>query len=237
MGEEWKRVTVFDIKLVAIASMVIDHLGVFFFPGVTWLRVVGRAAFPLFAWLVANGARHTRDGWAYLVRLAAAAVVSQPIFILAQRLVDPTYGKLNVLFTLALGLAAIGIMRKSGGRWGKALVLVGMCLVAEVGRVEYGAVGILAVVVSDLFFDRWALLVYWQGLVFAAPFILAGVLAVISRGTAEVGISGYYQMLAPLAFILVYFYNGRQGPKMKYLFYVFYPGQFVVFYLLKRAGF
>jgi hypothetical protein len=46
----------YQIKWIAILTMVIDHLGLFFFPQVIWLRIVGRLSFPLFAWLIANGA-------------------------------------------------------------------------------------------------------------------------------------------------------------------------------------
>ena len=49
------------IKLVAVLTMVVDHTGVIFFPGVLWLRVIGRIAFPLFCWGIVIGAERTRD--------------------------------------------------------------------------------------------------------------------------------------------------------------------------------
>lgn len=220
--------SVFDLKLVAVATMVADHLGAFFFPGVVWLRVVGRLSFPLFGWLVANGARHTENAGGYLRRLVVFAVVAQAPFVLAKRAVEPNFWELNILFSLALGLVAI-LVTRGGYGWGvKAAGMAGICAMAVLLRVEYGAVGVLSMVASYLFFPRWVELICWQILIFAAPLLMPGVLGAGSYGNI--------QILAPLAFVLVYFYSGKQGPRGKYWFYAFYPVQFVVIYLLKRLG-
>ena len=42
----------FKLKLVAITTMLIDHIGVIIFPNILWLRLIGRLAFPLFAFLI-----------------------------------------------------------------------------------------------------------------------------------------------------------------------------------------
>ena len=49
------------LKLIAVVSMALDHLGDNFFPGQTWMRVIGRMAMPIFAFCVAEGFIHTRD--------------------------------------------------------------------------------------------------------------------------------------------------------------------------------
>ena len=51
------------IKLLAVLFMFIDHIGVAFFPGVYELRLLGRIAFPLFAWGMVTGAVYTRNIW------------------------------------------------------------------------------------------------------------------------------------------------------------------------------
>lgn len=45
----------FHLKLIAICTMFIDHLGYTLFPGDLWLRCVGRVAFPIFCFLIAEG--------------------------------------------------------------------------------------------------------------------------------------------------------------------------------------
>ena len=228
--------SVFDLKLVAIATMVVDHVGAFFFPGVGWLRVVGRLSFPLFAWLVANGARHTGDMWGYLRRLFVFAVVAQAPFVLTKRLVEVNFWELNVLFSLALGLMAVLVVLRNGGGGVRAAGVVSICAAAVILKVEYGAVGVLSVIASYVFFSRWVNLMCWQILIFVAPFFLAEMLAFFTKGIVELNVPGNIQMIAPLAFVLVYFYSGKQGPRGKYWFYAFYPAQFVVIYLLKRMG-
>jgi hypothetical protein len=69
----------FHIKLLAAIFMVIDHVGVVFFPNVLAFRMVGRLSFPLFAWLLTQGEQHTRNIERYLLRLVVLGIVSQPL--------------------------------------------------------------------------------------------------------------------------------------------------------------
>ena len=64
--------TNYHLKLLAAATMVIDHVGVVFYPDNDWLRIVGRISFPLFVWLLVQGETHTRNVWQYGLRLAGA---------------------------------------------------------------------------------------------------------------------------------------------------------------------
>ena len=49
------------LKIIGAVSMFIDHVGVLFFPRVLFLRIIGRLAFPIFAYLIAEGCRHTNN--------------------------------------------------------------------------------------------------------------------------------------------------------------------------------
>ncbi|MFN2363319.1 MAG: TraX family protein, partial [Halarsenatibacteraceae bacterium] len=73
----------FQIKMVAITTMLIDHIGSIIFPEYIILRVIGRLAFPLFAFLITEGYRHTSNINRYLVRLSIFALISQYPFWLA----------------------------------------------------------------------------------------------------------------------------------------------------------
>lgn len=65
------------IKIVAMVSMLIDHIGVIFYPQVGWLRVIGRIAFPIFAYGIAMGFHYTRDRKMYALRLLIFSIISQ----------------------------------------------------------------------------------------------------------------------------------------------------------------
>ena len=51
----------FQLKMIAIITMTIDHIGLVFFPGVAAFRIIGRLAFPIFAFLIAEGCSHTKN--------------------------------------------------------------------------------------------------------------------------------------------------------------------------------
>ena len=56
-----KGLTNNQLKLIALVTMTLDHIGVVLFPQAQWLRIVGRLAFPIFAYMIAEGCRHTAN--------------------------------------------------------------------------------------------------------------------------------------------------------------------------------
>ena len=98
------------LKLIAMVCMIIDHLGAALFPGLLWMRVIGRIAFPLFCWCLAVGAHYTRNIYMYGARLFVLYIVSQPFYNGA---LSHTWASPNIFMTLLLGLIGIaGIQRK-----------------------------------------------------------------------------------------------------------------------------
>ena len=115
------------LKLVAIAAMLVDHIGGAFFPEIPVFRWIGRLAFPLFCYCLTVGLLYTHDIRRYLGRLAIFAVVSQPFWILAFN-ADDILGNLtnwNIFFTLFLSLLAMwGLTALWGGSLEDPLALV-----------------------------------------------------------------------------------------------------------------
>lgn len=109
--------TGFHLKLVALVTMIIDHAGAVFFPGTGLFRTIGRIAFPIYAFLIAEGCRHTRNRRRYLMGLGLFALVSEIPFDLAfgDILVGEKLPRVdflrhtNVFFTLFFAVAAIHI--------------------------------------------------------------------------------------------------------------------------------
>ena len=63
--ENTKKIQILDgtmLKIIAMVSMVSDHVGDLFFPGVMWLRMIGRLAMPIFSFCIAEGYAHMKTG-------------------------------------------------------------------------------------------------------------------------------------------------------------------------------
>lgn len=99
-------ITAFDLKVLAALLMVADHIGLVL--EVEWLRIVGRFSFPLFVWLLAQGAKHTQDWQGYQRRLLILAIASQPIYALFIKSFLP----LNPVFQLCLGLVLVRLVQQ-----------------------------------------------------------------------------------------------------------------------------
>ena len=217
------------LKGIAAALMLTDHVGAILLPEVLVLRCVGRLAFPIFAFFIAEGYAHTRNFGRYFRRLAILAVVSEIPFNLENGAVfDLT--RQNVLFTFCLalltlrGLEALG--RERGfGRWaGCGLVLAAGFAAGELLRTDYGGWGVVTVALLYLCRDgRYAKL--WLLLAMAA---VNG----LGMGSLTMPVFGGempIQIFAVAALPMIWLYNGQAGPKgLRRAFYVFYPAHLLV---------
>lgn len=161
--------TAAQLKLLAMAVMLIDHIGAFLLPQDSTMypicRTVGRLAFPIFCYLIAEGARHTRSMRNYMARLTAFALISTPPYNLVHGSAWYSLELLNVFFTLLLGLAAVGCMqnlvpwlfRRTGqahlAEHRAACVLLGLpfgillYFAAYALNTDYGGYGVAAIVI------------------------------------------------------------------------------------------
>lgn len=134
------------LKILALILMLMDHLGATLLTGIPELRIIGRMAFPLYAWCLVVGSVKTRSPLRYGLRLLLMAVVSQPLYMMA---LNHTWADMNILFTLLIALIAIqGIRCKRMGSqfWVPALC----CIAMGVLKVDYGWKGVAFIVVLYL---------------------------------------------------------------------------------------
>jgi len=223
----------FWIKIIALVAMVVDHIGLFFYPDIVVLRMIGRISFPLFAWLVANGAYHTRNMNGYIVRLFVFAVITQWPYLLVRHQINPFFFGFNPLFDLFLGLVAIKAIRQVSVKWKKVAIVTACALVANLFGVEYGFMGVLSVVFFYLYFNDKKKMAVAQTLVYIIPYLAKVLSPFFVGGLAHVDISRYCEPLGLLSLLMIFLYNGKQGVKMKYFFYFFYPLQFAVIFIVK----
>lgn len=129
------------LKIIAIACMLIDHAGVVFFKNAAEMRLIGRIAFPLYAWCIVVGGEYTRNIWLYALRLLIVGLISQPLFMWG---LNHQWNELNIFATLLLGLMGIAGSRerKWGSQfWAPALVIALSCMI----QVDYGWEGVLLI--------------------------------------------------------------------------------------------
>ena len=98
--------TSFVLKIIAMITMFCDHLGDAIYRSISPFNYIGRIAFPIFAFQISEGFLHTKNLKRYFIRLMAFALISQIPYILFISLFSNEI-KLNIFFTLTLGLIAI----------------------------------------------------------------------------------------------------------------------------------
>ncbi len=215
------------LKIIAIVSMTLDHIGCHLFPGCHLLRILGRLALPIFAYMIAEGCHHTRNPRKYLLTILAVAALCQLVYFFAM-------GSLYqcILVTFVLSILLIQSMDRARQDESHqtalttALVWAGVVFVC-VGlpqlldhtdfAIDYGLWGVLLPVFIYLGRDRREkLLLSCGGLV---------LLAIFFRNL------GAIQWFSLLTLPLLALYNGQRGKRrMKYFFYVYYPLHLVVIY-------
>lgn len=144
------------IKLIAIIAMLIDHIGAVFFPQHMFLRAIGRIAFPIFSYFIAEGFYYTRSRTKYLLRLSLFALLSEIPFDLLFYGSILEFSHQNVFFTLALGLLAIWAIdhfkdKNIALTFGSYLIAIGIALLAYFMKTDYDAYGIVLIVLFYTF--------------------------------------------------------------------------------------
>lgn len=131
------------LKVLALFLMLTDHLGATLFPRIPELRIVGRMAFPLYAWCLVVGSVKTSNPLRYGFRLLLLAVISQPLYMMA---LNHTWTDLNILFTLLIALIAIQGMQMSV--CGSQIWLPALCyMLLGFLKVDYGWRGLTFILI------------------------------------------------------------------------------------------
>ena len=215
-----------SLKLIAMISMVFDHVGDMFFPGALWMRMIGRLAMPLFSFCIAEGYAHTKNKQRYLLRMGVFALVSEIPFDLAFE-GRVGLGHQNIMLSFFLAILALMVFDRIRGEGkehaaGKTLLgILCVCAVAVLAlvlRADYTLFAVLAVFLFYVLRNRHPLLRCGVGVGFLA----------LTRTV------GYYRTTG-LSLIPLLLYNGKRGRGLKWLFYAFYPGHLLLLYLLKTA--
>lgn len=130
------------MQFIAMLTMLIDHVGLIFFPGEMIWRIIGRIAFPIYAYLLVQGHIYTSNYRKYVLRLSIIALISQ----IPYQIAFDTNG-LNIVVTLLAASLVLRVLEMTRLGAGSVLLIVVMCIVMEVLPFDYGAYGLLLVLI------------------------------------------------------------------------------------------
>lgn len=241
------------LKWVAIAAMLIDHTaavlgGLFPFSWYDPMRDVGRMAFPIFAYGIAQGCVYTHSARRYLGRLLLFALISEVPYQLALgQPLPPRFATTNVFFTLFAGAACCQIVKfcKSKGRrwaWAAVVPVGAIVLLCEMQHTDYGGFGVLCILLPYLFWESKPARIIALGSVVALIYIVVshfqgfGMPLYWIYAPENVGSMVRETLFALAGVGLIALYNGQPGSKKgKWFFYVFYPAHLLALFALDWA--
>ncbi len=219
------------LKIIAAIAMVFDHVGVLIFPKIAIFRIIGRIAFPIFAYMFAEGCFYTKNKLKhFLILFIFALVVQIGYYIAMQSLSFSIFG----IFLISLALIRLfdlSLKIKDDKKYLSYLIYV-VLIILIIGlyflnlylpyfKDNYGFFGMIIPFV-----------IYVAKKIYDEKFFLLIVLTTLLgfRLIIEPRIYAEYSFLA-LIFLL--FYNGERGKlKLKYFFYIFYPLHLIIIYLI-----
>ena len=201
------------LKLIAAATMFLDHMAVMLFPGNELLRALGRLAMPIYAFMISEGCKYTRNKANYFCMVLSLALVCQTVYFLFS---GDTY--FSILFTFSLAIVTVYALQRyqnhpcaeNGILF--SLVVAGIYQLNRFVTIDYG---------------------FWGCMLPAFPAMLHGTAydrqeyktAMLALGLVLLASSmGENQIYSLGALPLLLLYSGKRGKwKMKYFFYIFYP--------------
>ena len=214
-----------QLKILAVIFMTIDHVGLYLFPGVSIFRIIGRLAYPIFAYTFSEGCRYTKNKWRRFVLLFISGVLCQAVYSYAMHSLY-----MNILITLTLSVLvtySLDFAQKHKniiGFFASTVVLLGVFYICYIlpGRIGYGFAidyGFFGVMLPALIYvgknkQEKLFLLTMGSLILASS-------------------SGTLQLYSLLAVPIIALYNGKRGKwHMKNFFYIYYPLHLVVIYFI-----
>lgn len=217
-----------ELKILACATMLIDHIGATLVP---WgaLRLIGRLSFPIFCFLLAEGAHYTHNPKKYAFRLLIGVFLSELPFDLA------FYGRRiwysnSVMMTLLLGFLALQVIQSQWNNVFKLISVIFLVFAGDFLFTDYGGDGVLLIVLfgatRQMSHKRLIQLICMSFLFFH----MGGAAITIGRWTI------YKEMFALFSIIPISLYSGEKASSSKVFqggFYLFYPVHLWLLYFLQ----
>lgn len=232
------------LKFIACISMLIDHTGVVLFPEYTVFRILGRLAFPIFAFMIAEGCRYTKNKLKHFLMIFGLGVLCQLTYILSDYKSGISYMNILITFSFSIGIIyALQLLKHLIFKKnvnvlsviGAALLFVGAVISTYIFNVfielDYGFTGAMLPVFASLFmFDHKSEHIAAKRFdknIFHVLCLAVGLAFLFIESMNPVK---YYALLALVPLL---FYSGKRGKlNTKYFFYIFYPLHLGLLYVI-----
>ena len=209
--------------------MAFDHIGLTILNKLPFFNLIGRLSFPIFAFQATEGYVHTKNFKNYIMKLLLFACISQIPFMLFISTFSNDIFSLNVLFTFILGLLAIHFYDKSTNKLFGTLFVLLFSIIAELLKTDYGIYGVFLMFVFYIFKNKKFLMI-----------LSSIILMILYYGFYDFKFYNLkiiyilYMLSSCFSLFFISIYNKKEGPKMKYLFYIFYPLHLLILYLASK---
>lgn len=203
------------MQWIAMITMLIDHIGAVFYPQVEELRIIGRIAFPIYAFAVYIGYKHTRNVQKYIWRLFWIAVLSQVPFMAAFN-----HLSLNVVWTLWSSLLVLLVLDKLPNRLLGIPIVIGAGIIMEITAMDYGMYGLLLVLLFR----------YFQGPILVLGHVLLTALYIQLHSSSV----QMYSVVATLGIAIAQYYGAGfrlKGPR--WIWRYFYPVHLAIIAIIR----
>lgn len=235
--------TSFLLKIIGIITMLFDHIGDSILGHFSFFNLVGRIAFPIFAFQCVQGYMHTKNLKKHFIKLLIFACISQIPFMLFLSTFANTF-YLNIFFTFTLGILALYLYDKSKNKIFGFLSVLFISIIGHFIQVDYGAFGILLMFTFYFFCDNkktnhnfamqhkktvMSIIVIFLCFIKYVPDILNAPYLFTTYLSCAI--------FTCLSLIFILFYNQKEGPKSKYFFYIFYPLHLLILYILSTHSY
>jgi len=228
------------LKIIATISMLIDHIGFILLPDIIFFRILGRIAFPLFAFCIAEGCKYTQNKFKHIVLIFLSGVFFQVVYYIFERNMY-----LNIFITFSLSIIMIYALQyfksklfdssasKTSKMFSGILFICSIVFVYILNiflTIDYGFWGSMLPLFASLFHssDDYPRLQAFDKKHLNIMIFFIGLILVYLTSTFSVQIYSF------ISIIFLIFYSGQKGElNLKYFFYLFYPIHLVVLYALK----
>lgn len=225
------------LKLIAALAMLVDHIGLVFFPERSIFRIIGRLAFPIFAFMIAEGCRYTRNKLRYFLTMSGIAAVCQVVYYAALKATD-----LSVFVTFSVSILLVYLLQHLkktfwDTRCSKAykiLIFISFFVALALTYIinlnvdmDYGFAGCVMPLFAALFHSDEGSPDFFKKLDNNTIHVLSTGVAMIYMAAVNRPIQYFSLLTIPLLLL----YSGKRGKaKLKYFFYLFYPLHLVALY-------
>jgi len=234
------KLDAYQLKWIAIVAMVLNHIVIAWWAIVPLslafpMYAVGGLTFPIMAFFVVEGYKHTSSLKRYVGRILVVGLIALPFHFLTLGLAfAPT---LNIMFTIALSLGVLAMYDKIQRRWLFWTIFV-LVIVPISLFFEWSLSGILLVLLFYIIKNEMRRRILPPLIIAVLTFVLTSLGTLVNMEVVGMGglmsepmfsaVNATFLIGIVLASWLLAGFTGERGKRMKWLFYAFYPAHLAI---------